>query len=161
MRQFLADTEWGELDFLLIDLPPGATQLPSIAGLLPPGSGVLVVTIPSAAAHLAVAKSLALAQQITSVSVIGLLENMAPYECPHCEKMTPLFANDYGSDRLAAEFGVPFLGSVPFDARMAAALDEGTSFIAEYPSSPAAAAIEECARLLRQSADTEAIGATT
>ncbi|MFQ5880398.1 MAG: P-loop NTPase [Dehalococcoidia bacterium] len=149
LRQFLADTEWGELDLLLLDLPPGAERLPSIAGLLPPSSGALAITIPSPSSHLVVAKSVALVRDLLTVPIVGLLENMAPSPCPHCGQLITLFPPDHDSERLAADLNVPLLGRIPFDPRIPSTLDRGIPFVIEYPGSPAARAIDECAELLQ------------
>ncbi len=149
LRQLLADTEWGELDLLLIDLPPGPERLPSIAGLLPSSGAALAITIPSPASHFVVAKSLALASEMAAVPIVGLLENMAPSPCPHCGHLVTLFPPDRDSESLAADLKVPFLGRIPFDPRIPSTLDQGIPFVIEYHDSPAARAIDECAELLR------------
>ncbi len=149
LRQLLADTEWGELDLLLVDLPPGPERLPSIAGLLPPSSGALVITIPSPASQLVVAKSVTLASEVATVPIVGILENMAPSPCPHCGHMMTLFPPERDTESLAAELKVPFLGRIPFDPRIPLTLDRGIPFVVEYPDAPAAKAIDECAELLQ------------
>jgi ATP-binding protein involved in chromosome partitioning len=149
LRQLLADTEWGELDLLLVDLPPGPERLPSIAGLLPPSSQALAITIPSPSSHMVVAKSVALASELVTVPIVGLLENMAPSQCPHCGHLITLFPSDHDSESLAADLSVPFLGRIPFDPRIPSTLDRGIPFVMEYPDTPAARAIDECAELLK------------
>jgi ATP-binding protein involved in chromosome partitioning len=148
LREFLADTVWGELDLLLIDLPPGTDRLTTIAGLLPTLHGLVVVTIPSEVAHLVVRRSIS-AVQGSGVPVLGLIENMAGYACPDCGAVNPLFAGPGGAS-LAREADIPFLGAIPFDPRLAAAGDRGQAFVATETGSPSAAALVSIAAALRR-----------
>ena len=92
LREFIADTEWGELDYLLLDLPPGTDRLPNVAELIPNLGGVVVVTIPSEVSQLIVKKSVTMARDILKVPIIGVVENMAFYVCQHCGEEEPLFS---------------------------------------------------------------------
>jgi ATP-binding protein involved in chromosome partitioning len=147
LREFLADTAWGALDLLLLDLPPGTDRVVTIAGLVPVLHGTVLVTIPSDVAHLVVKKSITAAKEIAA-PVLGLVENMTGYACPDCGVVNPLFPGPGGA-ALAAEFDIAFLGSVPFDPRLASAADFGQAFLAEYPGSPAATALVAIAAALR------------
>lgn len=147
LREFLADTAWGALDLLILDLPPGTDRLVTVAGLVPALDGTVLVTIPSEVSHLIVKKSITVARQ-TGAPVLGLVENMAGYACPDCGAINPLFSGPGGA-ALAAEFGIPFLGAVPFDPRMAAAADRGEAFVAAGIDSPAARALRAVADALR------------
>jgi ATP-binding protein involved in chromosome partitioning len=136
VREFLADTDWGDLDALVIDLPPGTDRLATIASLVPALAGTIIVTIPSDVSHLVVRKSITVARQV-GAPVLGLVENMAG-----------LFAGpDAGA--LAAEAGIPFLGSVPFDRALALAADRGDPYVATAPTSDAARAIAAIAAQVR------------
>lgn len=137
LREFVADTNWGELDVLLIDLPPGTDRLATLTGLLPGLSGTVVVTIPSDVSQLVVRKSITVARA-AGAPMLGLVENMAG-----------LFP---GPDpaALAAEAGIPFLGSVPFDRRLAVAADRGDPFVVIEAASPAAHALAEIAGRVRE-----------
>jgi len=146
LREFLTDTAWGALDLLLLDLPPGADRLPTVVGLLPTLSGALVVTIPAEVSHLVVKKAITLARE-SGARLLGLLENMAGYVCPHCGRLGPLFEGP-GGEETATACGLPFLGRVPFDPRLAAAADGGRPFVLEHPESPAADALRGVARRL-------------
>lgn len=146
LREFLADTRWGALDVLLVDLPPGADRLPTLAGLVPGLAGAMVVTIPSEVSHLVVKKSISLARA-AGVAVLGLVENMAGYTCPTCGALGPLFDGP-GGQVTARQLGIPFLGPVPFDPRLARAADEGRPHVVEHPASPAAQAVREIAERL-------------
>jgi ATP-binding protein involved in chromosome partitioning len=133
LREFLADTNWGALDVLLLDLPPGTDRLSTIASLVPSLSGIVVVTIPSDVSHLVVRRSITVAAN-TRAPVLGLVENMAG-----------LFMGPDAA-KLAADAGIPFLGSVPFDQALAVACDQGDPFVAS-------AAERACAMALRGIAD--------
>jgi len=147
LREFLADTAWGSLDFLLLDLPPGADRLSTLAGFVPSLSGTLVVTIPTDVSHLVVKKSITVARA-TGAPILGLVENMAGYVCVECGALGDLFQGSGGA-ALAAEFGIPFLGSVPFDPRLAVAADAGVPFVTEHADTPAGRALSEIAGHLR------------
>jgi ATP-binding protein involved in chromosome partitioning len=143
LREFLADTDWGALDVLLLDLPPGAERLPTVSELVPGLAGAIVVTIPSDVSHLVVTKSITLARQ-TGVRVLGLVENMAGYVCVGCGRHGDLFEGP-GGERTALRCGIPFLGRVPFDPRLAAAADRGRPFILDHAESVAGHALREIA----------------
>jgi len=146
LREFLTDTAWGALDVLLLDLPPGADRLPTVADLLPGLSGAVVVTIPSEVSHLVVKRSVALARE-AGVPLLGLVENMAGYVCLECGALGTLFTGP-GGERTAAELGIPFLGRVPFDPRIAAAGDRGRPFVVDHPDTSAGRALGELAARL-------------
>lgn len=148
VREFLADTDWGALDVLLIDLPPGTDRLPTLVDLLPTLSGTIVVTIPSAVSHLVVSKSIRMAQEWLQTPVIGLVENMSSYVCPHCGKEEPLFPAS--EKRQADQQDLPLLGRIPFDPRVAAAADDGVLFVERYGTTPTARAIRRIAEEVRQ-----------
>lgn len=156
VREFLADTEWGPLDTLLIDLPPGTDRLPTLVDLLPDLSGTIVVTIPSAVSQLVVSKSIQMAREHLQTPVIGLVENMTSYSCPHCGEEAPLFPTQ---EAQAREFDVPVLGHIPFDPRVAAAGDEGQMFVQHYGELPAGQALRQIAENVRQFLDDEALTA--
>ena len=147
LREFLADTAWGALDLLILDLPPGTDRLVTVAELVPALAGTVLITIPSEVSHLIVKKSITIAKQ-TGAPVLGLVENMAGYACPDCGTVNPLFSGPGGAS-LAAEFGIPFLGAVPFDPRMASAADRGVAFVTAETDSPAARALVAVAETLR------------
>ena len=134
LREFIADTEWGELDYLLLDLPPGTDRLPNVAELIPDLGGVVVVTIPSEVSQLIVKKSITMARDILKVPIIGVVENMAFYVCQHCGEEEPLFSAGETPD---VAFQQGLLGSVPFDPKLARSSDDGTLYLHEYPDAPA------------------------
>ena len=136
LREFLADTRWGELDALLLDLPPGTDRLATVASLVPALAGSVVVTIPSEVSQLVVRKAITAAGQ-AKAPLLGLVENMAG-----------LFPGPDAA-ALARETGIPFLGAVPFDPKLAEAADRGEPFVALAPASPAAQALTSIAAALR------------
>jgi len=148
IREFLTDTEWGTLDYLFIDLPPGTDKLPNIVDLLPRISGTVVVTIPSSMSQFVVAKSIRVARESLNTPIAGLIENMSSYVCAHCGEDDNLFG---GADvaQLAADEAVPFLGRIPFDPRIAAAADAETPFMAEYGDTPAGRSLRAVADAIK------------
>jgi ATP-binding protein involved in chromosome partitioning len=148
LREFLADTAWGPLDVLLIDLPPGADRLPTLLDLLPGLTGAIVVTIPSAVSHLVVRRAMTLACE-RGARLLGLVENMAGYVCPTCGTVGPLFEGP-GGEATAAQHGLPFLGRVPFDSRLAAAADRGRPFVFDHADTPAGRALAAVAAAVVQ-----------
>ena len=136
LREFLADTNWGTLDLLLLDLPPGTDRLATIASLVPALSGIVVVTIPSDVSHLVVRRSITVASN-TRAPVLGLVENMSG-----------LFVGPDAA-RLAADAGIPYLGSVPFDRALAVAGDRGDAFVASAPERMSAMALRRVAEGVR------------
>ena len=142
LREFIADTEWGALDYLLLDLPPGTDRLPNVVELIPNLGGVVVVTIPSEVSQLIVKKSVTMARDILKVPIIGVVENMASYICQHCGEEEPLFSVD---ETLDTAFQQSLLGSIPFDPRLARSGDDGTLYLDEYPDAPASKALMQVA----------------
>lgn len=123
LREFLADVAWGDLDMLIIDLPPGTQRLAELHGLVPQLAGVVAVTIPSVASRDAVARSLDLARA-RSLTVLGLVENMAGFRCAGCGALGALHAGEAGED-LSRGFEVPLLARLPLDPGLGAAADAG------------------------------------
>jgi len=128
IRQFLSDVNWGSLDYLVIDLPPGTGDEPlSVAQLIKNVDGAVIVTTPQEMSLLDVRKAVKFSQ-VVGVPVIGIIENMSGMVCPYCGKEIQIFKKG-GGERAAREMGVPFLGSVPFDPRVVEDADEGVPFI--------------------------------
>ncbi len=134
IREFLADVLWGDLDFLLTDLPPGAAadKPPVMAGFIPDLAGAIVVTTPSEVASDVVQKSVAYARDL-GIKVLGVVENMSSYRCPSCGSEHELFEGN--TDALCEAMGVPLLGRIPFDRTLARTFDKGTPLLDEsYPT---------------------------
>jgi ATP-binding protein involved in chromosome partitioning len=139
LREFLADTAWGPLDCLLIDMPPGTDRIARLLALVPQPSALLLVTTPSAAAAAVVARSIAHASDALPGRV-GLISNMDGYTCGVCGSPAPLFSAGAGA-ALARATGLPLRGTVPFDPRLGAATDAGRPLVLDEPESPAARAL--------------------
>ena len=144
LREFLADTEWGALDLLLLDLPPGTDRIPNLLSLLPELHGVIIVTLPSQVSQLIVAKSVTVVKEMLKAPVLGLVENMSAHRCAHCGAEEPLFAGE-DSARMAERLAIPFLGRIPFDPVLTRCADEGTPVLLSYPTAPAAQALSRIA----------------
>jgi ATP-binding protein involved in chromosome partitioning len=147
IRELLSDTEWGDLDFLIIDLPPGTDKLPNMVDLLPEISGTIIVTIPSKLSQFVVGKSIKVAKDLLGTPVIGLVENMSMHICSQCGHEENLFPGG-AVEELAQQHGVPYLGRIPFDPRMAVCADEGSLYLGEYGDLPAANAVGQIAQRL-------------
>jgi ATP-binding protein involved in chromosome partitioning len=122
LREFIADVEWGKLDILLIDMPPGTDKLHRLLQIVPSVSLVLLVTTPSDAARFVVRKSVSLVQ--AAGCQLALLANMCTYSCVSCGTSQPLFGAD-AARRLAADAGVELWAELPFDPQLAASTDAG------------------------------------
>ena len=144
LREFLADTDWGELDLLLLDLPPGTDRIPNLLSLLPELHGVIIVTLPSEVSQFIVGKSVTVAKQILRAPVLGIIENMAAHLCSHCGAEETLFTGT-DSSRMAERLSVPFLGRVPFDPMLTRCADEGTPVLLSCPAAPASKALSQIA----------------
>ncbi len=148
IRQFLSDVDWGELDYLIVDLPPGTGDEPlSIAQNIPTGSHALIVTTPQEVSILDVSKSVNFARQL-KMKIAGIVENMSSFVCPKCGEDIDLFGSD-GGRTLAAKESVPFLGSIPIDPAIVSSADQGKAFAAENGDSPAGKAFGEIVSNIR------------
>ncbi len=153
LRQVLADVEWGELDFLILDLPPGTGDEPlSVCQLIPDAAGAIVVTTPQDLSVSDVRRCVTFCRRL-KLPVLGVLENMSGFVCPHCGKEVEIFGEG-GGRRMAESMGVPLLGRVPIDPDVVRVSDGGEPFVESRPESPATRAfldaIEPIARLARQ-----------
>lgn len=113
LREFLADVVWGELDLLLIDLPPGADGVADLRTLVPDLSGIVAITIPSDESERSVSRAMRAAHE-AGIPLLGVIENMSGVRCAACDHIGPLFTGNAGRV-LAAEFGIPLLAQIPFD----------------------------------------------
>jgi ATP-binding protein involved in chromosome partitioning len=136
LREFLADTAWGALDALVLDLPPGTDRLATVVSLVPGLSGTVLVTIPSDLSQLIVRKSITVARG-AGAPVLGLVENMSG-----------LFPGP-DPETLAREGAIPFLGAIPFDRALAHSADQGEPYLQTHPDTPAALALREIAARIR------------
>jgi ATP-binding protein involved in chromosome partitioning len=141
IRQFISEVHWGDLDFLIIDAPPGTGDEPlSICQMAPPRSQAIIVTTPQEVALKDVRKSIRFCKAL-GLPIFGIIENMSGFICPDCGAEHQLFKKG-GGEQLAVETGFRFLGRIPFDPRLVTASDEGKPFVLEYPASPTARAFD-------------------
>ena len=128
IRQFLQDVAWGDLDTLVVDLPPGTGDEPlSVCQLATPVDGAVIVTTPQRISTSDVRRSIRFCQKL-DIPVLGVVENMSGFVCPKCGEITHIFKSG-GGEKMAAEMNVPFFGRVPLDPRIGVASDNGVPFI--------------------------------
>jgi ATP-binding protein involved in chromosome partitioning len=153
IQQFLADVEWGRLDWLIIDSPPGTGDEPLSVAQLVPATGAVIVTTPQEVSVLDSRKAVSFARAL-SLRVVGFIENMSGMKCPHCGGKIDLFSEG-GGERAARELGVPFLGRIPIDPRIVKSGDDGRPFILSEPDSDAAKAFEQIVENILNQDNTE------
>jgi ATP-binding protein involved in chromosome partitioning len=146
ISQFLRDVEWGELDYLVVDLPPGTSDAQLTLAQAVPISGTVLVTTPQDVALSDVAKALSMLQRL-NVPVIGIVENMSAFVCPHCGEATEIFGRG-GGERFAQEHGLELLGKIPLDVTVRQGGDAGVPAVAQREPGPAAVALEAVAGLV-------------
>jgi len=144
IRQFIGDIYWGDLDYLVIDAPPGTGDEPLTVAKTIPDAYALLVTTPQEVSLIDVKKSIRFCQKI-KMRILGIVENMSGFICPHCGKPIDLFKKG-GGQKLADELGIRFLGRIPVDPRVVDTGDAGKPVIAAYPESVTAKAFEELVR---------------
>ena len=139
IRQFIEDVEWGDLDYLIIDMPPGTgDEALSIVQLIPKADGTVIVTTPQDVAVLDSRKSISFAAQ-TKIPILGIIENMSGFVCPHCGELTEIFGTG-GGERAAKELNIQFLGRVPLEPGVVRSGDSGMPVVVSEPDSKSAAA---------------------
>ena len=149
IEQFLGDVYWGDLDFLLCDLPPGTGDVSiSLASFLP-GASMLVVTTPQEAARKVAERAGKMAER-TNLRPVGVIENMSWFVCPHCGERTPIFGQGGGGEA-AETLGVPLFAQVPLEPALREGGDDGAPIVVTDPDSPAGEALRRAARELAQS----------
>ena len=142
IKQFLRDVVWGDLDYLIIDSPPGTGDEPlSVCQLIGTLDGAVVVTTPQKVAAVDVRKSITFCRQM-HLPVLGVVENMSGFVCPKCGEVTQILRSG-GGRRMAEDMGVRFLGAIPMDPNIAEACDNGQAFVRQYASSPTAVIMQE------------------
>ncbi len=126
IKQFLEDVVWGELDFLIIDLPPGTGDEPlSLAQLIPNIDGSVIVTTPQDVALISVRKSIGFSEKL-NVPIIGIVDNMHGLICPHCDKPIEVFGGTGGVEKASKDFNIPILARLPIEPKVAEMEDRGT-----------------------------------
>ena len=152
LKQLLKDVIWGDLDYLVIDFPPGTGDEPlSIAQMMPECDGAVIVTTPQNLSLNDVKKSINFCRRI-KIPVLGVIENMSGLVCPHCQTMIDLFKKG-GGEEMATKMGVPFLGRIPIDPSIVEASDLGEPYVSRHGDSEGAAAF---ARIVQHLIDLQA-----
>jgi ATP-binding protein involved in chromosome partitioning len=144
IQQFLRDVDWGELDYLVVDLPPGTSDAQLTLAQAVPLSGAVLVTTPQDVALLDVTKALAMFRRL-SVPVLGVVENMTAFICPHCGEATEIFGRG-GGERFAQQFDIEYFGGIPLDIRVRQGGDTGVPAVAQRDGGLAADAMRKLAR---------------
>jgi len=157
ITQFLRDVDWGELDYLVIDLPPGTSDAQLTLAQAVPISGSVLVTTPQEVSLLDVEKALAMFRRM-SVPVLGIVENMTALVCPHCGESIELFGRG-GGERFSREHGLEYLGGVPLDITVRQGGDVGVPAVAQREPGPAAVALTALARTIAARMSVRAAGA--
>jgi ATP-binding protein involved in chromosome partitioning len=154
VTQFLRDVAWGELDYLLVDMPPGTGDAQLSLVQATHVHGGLIVTTPQ---EVAVGDALRGAKMFerVGVPVLGIVENMSWFVCPHCDEPSPLFGSGGGA-RLASELGIPLLGEIPLVPAVLAAGDSGVPIVVSDPDSPASVALREVAARVAEAVPAQA-----
>ncbi|CEP03716.1 Cytosolic Fe-S cluster assembly factor NUBP1 like protein [Plasmodiophora brassicae] len=146
IKQFLADVDWGTLDFLVVDAPPGTSdEHLSVTQYLKESApdGAIIVTTPQEMALLDVRKEISFCRK-AGINIIGVVENMSGFVCPCCRHETAVFSGETGGARgMCKEMQVPFLGSIPLDPRLMASCEKGVSFVRTHPDAPTADALRQ------------------
>jgi Mrp family chromosome partitioning ATPase len=149
ISQFLGEVEWGNLDFLIVDLPPGTGDEPlSVAHLIKNVDGSIIVTTPQDVALLDSRKAVIFSQML-SIPVIGIVENMSGLVCPHCQKEISLFKKG-GGEKAAQELRVPFLGRIPIDPEMVTDCDRGMPFVMSHQNAEATKSFKKIAQRCKE-----------
>jgi ATP-binding protein involved in chromosome partitioning len=143
VQQFMRDVAWGELDYLVVDLPPGTGDVSLSMAQSVPVAGAVVVTTPQGVSVADVRKAVAMFRQL-NIPVLGVVENMSYFVCGHCQERTEIFGHGGGA-RMAEDLGIPLLGEVPIDTRVRSGGDEGQPIVVAAPESAAGAAFIDIA----------------
>ncbi|MGH9589232.1 MAG: Mrp/NBP35 family ATP-binding protein [Terracidiphilus sp.] len=157
VRQFLQQVDWGELDYLLVDLPPGTGDVVISLVQTVPLTGAVVVSTPSDVSLEDARKALGMFAQV-NVEVLGIVENMSHFTCPHCHEQIDIFSKG-GAERTAKQFGVPFLGSIELVPAIREGGDRGLPVALAGPKSPQAAEFYAAAEKLMERAEAAAASA--
>jgi len=142
IREFLKNTAWGDLDYLIIDSPPGTGDEPlSVCQLIGTLDGAVIVTTPQKVAAIDVRKSIGFCRAL-KVPILGIIENMSGFACPKCGEITRIFLSG-GGKRIAEDMNLPFLGAIPIDPKIAESCDSGQAFIHRYAATASAKVVKE------------------
>ena len=141
VRQFLGDAVWGDLDFLVFDLPPGTSDETLDILQLIPDENIIVITTPQEVALMDARKTIKMSM-VMQRNVLGIIENMSGFKCPHCGEYIDLYPPG-GAEKASTDFQVELLGKIPFETEIGQQSDQGLPFILKYPDSNSAKAFKE------------------
>ncbi|CAI9832299.1 Iron-sulfur cluster carrier protein [Nitrosopumilaceae archaeon] len=144
LRQFLVDTNWSDLDYLIVDLPPGTGDIPLTLAQTIPITGILIVTTPQDVASNVAVKALGMFSKL-NVPMIGVVENMSHFECTGCGMKHSIFGEG-GAERISKDHDIPFIGAVPLHTGIRSGSDRGTPMVISAPDSPSSEAFRSCAK---------------
>lgn len=148
IQQFIGDVEWGDLDFLLIDAPPGTGDEPLTVAQTIADAKAIIVTTPQEVSLADVRKSINFCK-VVKMEIFGLIENMSGFACPHCQSVIDLFGSG-GGEKTAIAMGIPFLGKIPFDQQMVVCGDAGVSYQQQHANTPVTEAFKAVAIKMSQ-----------
>ena len=148
VRQFLGDAEWGELDYLICDLPPGTSDETLDILQLIPDENVIVVSTPQEVALMDARKTIKMAM-VMDRKILGIIENMSGFNCPHCGDYIDLYPPG-GAEKASTDFNISLLGKIPFEIEVSQQGDQGLPFIIKYPESKSAKAFKDAVRKIRE-----------
>lgn len=144
LKQFLVDTNWSDLDYLIVDLPPGTGDIPLTLAQTIPITGILVVTTPQDVASNVAVKAIGMFEKL-NVPIIGVVENMSHFVCPKCDEKHHIFGGG-GAKKISEQFAMPFLGEIPLNSGIMSGSDSGSPIMMTDPKSPSADAFRAAAK---------------
>lgn len=148
VRQFLGDAVWGELDYLICDLPPGTSDETLDILQLIPDENVVVITTPQEVALMDARKTISMTKTMQR-NLLGIIENMSGFKCPHCNEYIDLYPPG-GAEKAAKDFSISLLGKIPFEVQVGQQGDQGLPFVLKYPESDSAKAFREIVERIRK-----------
>jgi len=148
VRQFLGDAVWGELDYLICDLPPGTSDETLDILQLIPDENVIVVTTPQEVALMDARKTIAMSKTMER-NVLGIIENMSGFKCPHCNEFIDLYPPG-GAEKASRDFNIVLLGKIPFEVQVGQQGDQGLPFILRYPNSESTKSFKDIVKKIRE-----------
>ena len=148
VRQFLGDAEWGELDYLICDLPPGTSDETLDILQLIPDENVVIVTTPQQVALMDSRKTIKMAM-VMQRKILGIIENQSGFNCPHCDEYIDLYPPG-GAEKASKDFDIPLLGKIPFEIEVSQQGDQGLPFVLKYPESKSTKAFKQIVKKIQE-----------